>query len=448
MQRAAEQNGLSPQEQADRTSKRFKEAWDLLDIAYDDFIRTTEPRHHTAVQTLLKRCYENGYVYKDTYQGAYCVACEAYYAEADLVDGNCPIHGVPVEQMTEDNYFFRLSAFRDRLLEWFEDVPDNITPERYRNEARALVRGGLEDLSITRTSLQWGIPVPWDRKHVFYVWYDALTNYATAAGYGTGRRAFRHVVAGVPPPARQGHHPLPLRVLAGDAHGGGRGTTAAVPRARVAAGERCQDGQVQRDADRSGRPRGQHRRGRSALLGAARQPVRPRQRLQLRGAGAALQQRPGQRLGNLLQRVTTIVSRSSDSVGSAPAPDSPLGVVTEQAYEAAAVAWDRVQPSVALEATWGIVRETNEYLQARQPWKLDPGPELDVVLGDALEALRIAAVLAHPAMPRSCAEVWRRIGLDGDPSESRLPGAVRWGQYPAGLTVTVADPLFPRLSVD
>ena len=141
VQRAAEQNGLSPQEQADRTSKRFKEAWDLLDIAYDDFIRTTEPRHHTAVQTLLKRCYENGYVYKDTYQGAYCVACEAYYAEADLVDGNCPIHGVPVEQMTEDNYFFRLSAFRDRLLEWFEDVPDNITPERYRNEARALVRG-------------------------------------------------------------------------------------------------------------------------------------------------------------------------------------------------------------------------------------------------------------------------------------------------------------------
>ena len=128
VQRAAEQNGLTPQEQADRTSKRFREAWDLLDIAYDDFIRTTEPRHHTAVQTLLERCYENGYVYKDTYQGAYCVSCEAYYAEAELIDGDCPIHEHPIEQMSEDNYFFRLSAFRDRLLQWFDDVPDNITP--------------------------------------------------------------------------------------------------------------------------------------------------------------------------------------------------------------------------------------------------------------------------------------------------------------------------------
>ena len=153
-------------------------------------------------------------------------------------------------------------------------------------------------------------------------------------------------------------------------------------------------------------------------------------------------------LGNLLQRVTTIVARSCGAVGSAPAPDSPLAAVMAQAYAAAAEAWDRVQPSVALEATWRIVRETNEYLQAREPWKLDAGPELDVVLGDALEALRIIAVLAYPAMPRSCAEVWRRIGLDGDLSTARLPEAAHWGQYPAGLAVDLGDPLFPRLSVD
>ena len=153
-------------------------------------------------------------------------------------------------------------------------------------------------------------------------------------------------------------------------------------------------------------------------------------------------------LGNLLQRVTTIVARAAGSAGSAPAPDSPLASTAAQAYEAAAAAWARVQPSVALEETWRLVRETNEYLQNRQPWKLEAGPELDATLGDALEALRIVALLAHPAIPRASAEVWRRIGLSGDPSEARLPGAARWGQYPAGLTVTVADPLFPRLTVD
>ena len=448
VQRAAEQNGLTPQEQADRTSRRFRAAWDLLDIAYDDFIRTTEPRHHTAVQTLLERCYENGYVYKDSYQGAYCVSCEAYYAEADLIDGDCPIHEFPVEQMSEDNYFFRLSAFRDRLLEWFEAVPDNITPERYRNEARALVRGGLEDLSITRTSLDWGIPVPWDRKHVFYVWYDALTNYATAAGYGTDDERFatwwpavRHLLgkdiirfhcvywpamlmaAGVEPLPRFHVHGWLL------VSGAKMAKTSVVQIAPAdLAASLGVDGlrySVLRD-----------------------NPFGPDSDFSYEALVQRCNSDLANGLGNLLQRVTTIVARSCGSVGSRPAPGSSLGAVAARAYEATAAAWDRVQPSVALEETWRIVRETNEYLQAHQPWKLDPGPELDAVLGDALEALRIVAVLAHPAMPRSCAEVWRRIGLDGDPSDARLPEAVHWGQYPGGLTVEVGDPLFPRLSVD
>ncbi len=448
VQRAAEQNGLSPKEQADLTSKRFREAWDLLDISYDDFIRTTEPRHHTAVQTLLERCYENGYVYKDTYQGSYCVSCEAYYAEADLIDGCCPIHKVPVEQMAEDNYFFRLSAFRERLLEWYEAVPDNITPERYRNEAKALVRGGLEDLSITRTSLQWGIPVPWDTRHVFYVWYDALTNYATAVGYGTDEERFatwwpavRHLIGkdilrfhGVYWPAMlmaAGVESMPrLHVHGWLLLSGAKMAKSSVM--QIAPGDLAAsigvDGlrySVLRD-----------------------NPFGPDSDFSYEALVQRCNSDLANGLGNLLQRVTTIVTRSDSSKSCAPALDSPLAAVAEQAYSRAAAAWDRVQPSVGLEETWRLVRETNEYLQDRQPWKLEAGPERDIVLGDALEALRITSVLAYPAMPRSCAVLWRRIGLAGDPSQARLPEAACWGQYPAGLSVEVGAPLFPRLAAD
>ncbi|MCB1002794.1 MAG: class I tRNA ligase family protein, partial [Acidimicrobiales bacterium] len=173
--RAAEKNGLTPREQADRTSERFREAWAELDVANDDFIRTTEERHYRSVQQFLQTAYDNGHIYRDTYEGWYSVSDEAYVTQADVDAGTAG----QVEWMREDNYFFRLSAFQDRLLEWYERVPDNVTPEGYRKEALGIIRQGLTDLSISRTSIDWGIPVPWDPDHVFYVWYDALINYAT-----------------------------------------------------------------------------------------------------------------------------------------------------------------------------------------------------------------------------------------------------------------------------
>ncbi len=167
--RAADEAGLSPQAHADATSARFRETWKLLDIAYDDFIRTTEPRHHDAVQSFLQQVYDNGWIEKGTYAGWYCVACEAYYAEGDLVDGNCPIHGRPVEWLEEDNYFFKLSAFTQPLLDWYDAHPEAVQPESKRNEALGIIRQGLDDVSISRTSIDWGVPVPWDDEHVFYV---------------------------------------------------------------------------------------------------------------------------------------------------------------------------------------------------------------------------------------------------------------------------------------
>jgi len=181
---AAEEHGVSPQEWADRTSARFVEAWANLDVAYDDFLRTSEDRHRQTVQAFLTKVYENGHIYKGTYHGLYCVSCEDYYTEDELVDGRCPIHGRPVVEMAEENWFFRLSAFQDRLELWYADAPEAVGPPTKRNEALSFIKGGLRDISITRSSLRWGIEVPWDTAQVFYVWYDALINYLTAVGYG------------------------------------------------------------------------------------------------------------------------------------------------------------------------------------------------------------------------------------------------------------------------
>src|SRR3984893_10486230 len=186
---SAAASGRTPQQQADINSARFRETWASLDISNDDFIRTTEPRHHAATQALLQKAYDNGFIDLDTYEGPSCVACEAYYNESELENCNCPIHHRPVELFKEENYFFRLSRFADQVAAWAA-TPGVITPESRRNEVLGFIRGGLDDVSITRTSLDWGVPVPWAPGHVFYVWYDALINYATGVGYNTDEERF------------------------------------------------------------------------------------------------------------------------------------------------------------------------------------------------------------------------------------------------------------------
>jgi methionyl-tRNA synthetase len=195
LQRAAEASGRDPRTWVDEMEPRWREVWARLEIAYDDYIRTTEPRHAAAVAKLLNAVHDNGRddIYLGTYEGLYCVACELYYVESDLIDGNCPIHHRPVEAMVEENYFFRLSAYAGRLLERYEQIPEAVAPEIRRNEVLSLIRGGLQDFSISRTSFSWGIPIPWDPKHVCYVWFDALTNYITAAGYGDDPERFGRI---------------------------------------------------------------------------------------------------------------------------------------------------------------------------------------------------------------------------------------------------------------
>ena len=453
VQRSAEANGLTPIEQADLNSARFQETWRQLHIEPDDFIRTTEPRHHAAVQALLTKVRDNGHVYKDTYAGLYCVHCEAYYAESDLLPnpdpdglGLCPIHGKPVEYLEEENWFFRLSAFEQPLLDWYVAHPDAVQPEGKRNEALGLIRQGLDDVSISRSSLSWGVPVPWDDAHVFYVWYDALINYATAVGYGTDRAEFDawwpHV-----------HHVLAKDIL--------RFHCVYWPALLLAAGELP--------------PHRVHVHGYLLVGGEKMSKTRlnqiaPADLVDEFGVDGFryhfLRDTPfgpdgdfsyeamisrynadlANNLGNLLSRVATVVAKKCDGIGPAPRPDSPLAAVAAEVYAATDEAWEAVAPSIALDHTWRLIREANALLEAAEPWKADPGPEVDGVLGDALEVLRLVAVLASPAIPGSSAEVWSRIGLSGSPTDQTVPAAAAWGGYPGGLPVEKGAPLFPRLT--
>ncbi|MGH9282294.1 MAG: methionine--tRNA ligase, partial [Acidimicrobiales bacterium] len=444
VQRRAEANGVTPKEQADRTSERFRETWRLLDISHDDFIRTTEPRHHESVRAFLQTVYDNGDIELGTYEGPYCVSCEAYYAESDLVDGTCPLHRRPVEIFKEENWFFKLSRYEQALLDWYAANPGAVTPEAKRNEALGLIRQGLQDVSITRSSLSWGVPVPWAPSHVFYVWYDALINYVTAIGYGedperveTWWPAVHHIIAkdilrfhcvywpamliaaGLDPPANVHVHGYLLV--------GGEKMSKTRLNA-IAPADLVSDFGV--DAFRYHFLRDT--------------PFGPDGEFSHEGMVARYNADLANNLGNLLSRVTTVVSSKCGGTGPAPAAGSPLAPVAAQSCEATARAWDRIAPSEALDHTWRLIRETNAYLESNEPWKAEPGPAADAVLGDALEALRIVAVLASPAMPAATAEIWRRIGLPGAPTDDRLPEAARWGGYPGGLPVEKGPPLFPR----
>jgi methionyl-tRNA synthetase len=447
VQQAAEAAGLSPQAFTDSIAPLYQQAWEQLNISNDDFIRTTEQRHKIGVADLLQRCYDAGDIELDLYKGKYCIHCEEYYTDDELDPGDlCRIHHLPVENVEEENYFFRLSRFQDRLLEWYAAHPGAIVPEFRGNEALGLIRGGLRDFSVSRTSIDWGIPLPWDTKHVAYVWFDALANYLTAVGYGTDNEQFekwwpahhligkdivRHhcvywpamlISAGIEPPASwavggwllvgsekmsktTGNVVNPLDLVADVGVDGFRYYV-------LAETPYGNDGDFTYEG----------------LIGRYNSDL-------------------ANNLGNLLARVATVVDKKCNGIGPAPRPDSPLAEAAATAYAATAAGWADYAPSRALDATWSLIRATNSHLESNEPWKAEPGPGVDAVMGDALEALRIVAVLASPAVPATCQVVWERLGLSGRVDDQRLPLAAEWGGYPGGLVVTKGESLFPRKAI-
>ncbi len=451
---AAQKHGATPQEWTDQVSERFREAWAVLDISYDDFIRTTEPRHYESVQKFLSVIYENGYIYKDVYKGLYCVSCEDYYTLEASDSGMCPIHHSLLTEMEEENWFFQLSAFEDRLLEYYDTHPGFVTPETKRNEAYSFVKGGLRDISITRTSLTWGVPVPWDERHVFYVWYDALINYLTAIGYGRdddevaewwpvsnhliGKEIIRfHCVwwpamcmaAGLEPVHHV--HVNGWLLVGGEKLGKTMAAEGAVKLTDIEPIGLTEEFGV--DALR-------YYLLRETALGNDGE-------FSLEGIAARYNTDLANNLGNLVARVAAVVASKCAGIGPLPRPDSDLKDPAMLAIERATTAWGQFAPQRALEVTFDLVGATNAYLEAHAPWKMEPGSDVDAVMGDALEAIRLVAVLISPAMPGVAHEIWQRIGLAGAPNVAPLADVASWGQYPGG-TVEKGEPLFPRIKSD
>jgi methionyl-tRNA synthetase len=450
---AAAKQGFSPQEWTNQTSLRFREAWDKLDISYDDFIRTSEPRHHESVQKFLTAIYDNGFIYKDVYVGLYCVSCEDYYTIEASDNGRCPIHGIVLTEMEEENWFFRLSAFEDRLLEYYAQHPQFVTPETKRNEAYSFIRGGLRDISITRSSISWGIPVPWDEQHVFYVWYDALINYLTAIGYG---RDDDEVTKWWP----YSHHLVGKEII--------RFHCVWWPAMCMAAGlEPVSHVQVHGWLLIGGQKLGKTMAAQGAVKLTDISPfaltdeygVDPVRYYLLRETALgndgefsleAIVQRYNtdlaNNLGNLVARVSSVVASKCDGVGPGARGDSPLRAEAQLAVAETFDAWNRFAPQSALEATWRLISATNSYLESMAPWKMEPGDAVDSVLGDALEAIRLVCILASPAMPGVCSEIWRRIGLEGNVTDGPFESSATWTPSEGGRRVEKGEPLFPRIT--
>jgi methionyl-tRNA synthetase len=451
---AAAEQGLEPQAFVDQMEPKWREVWEMLDISYDDYIRTTEPRHETSVTKLLSAVYENGRddIYVGTYEGLYCVSCEAYYTEDELTDGNCPIHGRPVEQMSEENYFFRLSAYQDRLLEHYEANPSAIEPEARRNEVLSVIRSGLRDFSISRTSFAWGIPLPWDPKHVCYVWFDALTNYITAAGYGSDDERFARTwpadVHFIGKDIVRFHAIYwPAMLMAGGVE---------VPRQVWAHGFLLVGGEKMSKTKLTGI----HPRTLVEHFGSDAYRYYFMREIQFGQDGSFSWESMTDRytadlangLGNLASRVLAMIGSYFEGAvppGSDDAAAADLPSVAADAARRYDEHMEMVELSPALGAVWDLVGRANQYLVEKEPWAIAKDQarreELASVLYASAEVLRILAIFIAPIMPRAAASLWGQLGIEEPLDAQRLPDAATWGGLRAGTRVTKGDSLFPRL---
>jgi methionyl-tRNA synthetase len=451
---AARDQGMEPQAFVDQMEPRWREVWDGLDVSNDDYIRTTEPRHEAAVAALLTAVYENGRedIYLGTYEGLYCVSCEAYYTEDELVDGMCPIHGTPVEAMSEENYFFRLSAYQDRLLEHYEANPEAVQPDARRNEVLSLIKGGLRDFSISRTSFAWGVPLPWDPKHVCYVWFDALTNYITAAGYGSDPERFERTwpadIHFIGKDILRFHAIYwPAMLMAGGVE---------PPRQVWAHGFITVGGEKMSKA----RATGIHPFQLVDHFGVDAYRYYFLREIQFGQDGSFSWESMTDRyhadlangLGNLASRVLAMVDQYFE--GAIPEPTDPeasgdLPAVVAEATHRYADLMGRVAISPAIGAVWDVVARANQYLVEREPWALAKDPErrseLASVLYASAEVLRMLAVLLGPLMPSAADRLWHQLGHPEPLEAQLLPASASWGGLPPGTRVRRGESLFPRL---
>ena len=464
MLRTATANDMGPREWAD---KLVRDAWipllETLDIANDDFIRTTQPRHEQGVAAFIQRLYDTGFIEAGDYEGFYCVGCEEYKQTADLVTGTgkydgelvCAIHSIPVELLKERNYFFRMSRFTDRLLALYEERPDFVQPDSARNEVVQFVKQGLDDLSISRSTFDWGVPVPWDTKHVVYVWFDALLNYVTAVGFDgdeatlnrrwpathlVGKDILRFHAVIWPAMLMAAGLEVPKQVFA---HGW-----------LLVGGEKMSKSKLTGIAPNQITDVFGSDAFRYYFLRAI--PFGQDGSFSWEDLAARYQAELANGFGNLASRVIAMLTRYRGGVLPAPgeASERDLGIreTVRRAAVEADLAIERMAPHEAVAAIWTIVEELNGYITLEEPWALAKDPEqagrLDSVLATAAEGLRALAVLLSPVLPKATAKLWTALGAEpalGPLLDQRLRAAGDWGELPAGTTVQALEPLFPRI---
>src|SRR6476620_7202085 len=458
IERSAQAAGKTPKKWVDKVSGEFRGLFDKMGIAYDDFIRTTEPRHKRGAQELWKRIQDKGFIYKGTYTGQYCVFDELY-VDSVGPGAPCPECGRPTETVSEENYYFKLSAFADKLLAHYQQNPGFIRPETRRNEVIAFVKSGLRALSISRSTFKWGIPVPGDPKHVMYVWLDALSNYCTAVGLGSkdeaeqkkferywpadvhmiGKEIIRFHCVYWPAFLLAAGLPLPESVIA---HGWLLFEESKMSKSR---------GTIVRAEtviDVTGNDALRYFLLREVVFGQDRS-----------FSFDALVQRYNSDLandlGNLSSRTLTMINRYFN--GSVPYPSPTVArkdtddVIKEQAQaviQEFGLLFDDYQFSRALESAWSLIGAVNKYLVDEEPWIVaeKEGEEnksrLATILYTAAEALRVVTALAHPVLPESTAKIWTQLGL-GEISKFNL-GELKWAQLPLGGKLGKVGPVFPR----
>jgi methionyl-tRNA synthetase len=446
--RTAQEKGYTPQEYVDMMAQKFLDTWKKIGITNDDFIRTTQKRHEEVVQKVFQKLYDNGYLYKGTYAGWYCTPCETFYQKEELHDGNCPNCGRPVEFLEEETYYFKLSEFGPALLKYIEEHPEFVYPESRRNEVISFIKSGLKDISATRTTVKWGIPVPFDPKHTVYVWFDALVNYISALGYLSdddtkfrrywpadvhliGKDILRFHAIIWPAILMALNIPLPKTVLA---HGFWT----------------IKGGKISKSKGNKVDP---HELINIYGVDALRYFLLREVPLGLDGeySDEAFHRRYtsdlANDLGNLLNRVLTVAEKYSE--GKVPNPsemkeeDKALLEKTEETAKRVEEEMEKFNPSSALGSIWEVIQDANRYIDQQAPWNLTSDKErLNTVIYTLLEALRRISVLLYAFIPDSAVKIQEQLGYQ-DPQFSW--DLIKDVKIPVGQKLNKGKILFPRV---